>query len=68
MHWETLQEGIFLWVYKLKQPYDVVMKMPYFRAKKYMEMYMNYQKEFNDGLKKAGERIKAGSHSSGKMK
>ena len=61
MHWETLQEGIFLWVYKLKQPYEGVMKMPYFKAKKYMEMYMKVQSEILDGVKKAGDKIKSGS-------
>ena len=68
MNWETLQEGIFLWVYKLKQPYDVVMKMPYFRAKKYMEMYMKVTKEINDGIKKAGDKMKSGSSSIGKSR
>jgi hypothetical protein len=61
MHWETLQEGIFLWVYKLKQPYEGVMNMPYFKARKYMEMYMKVQQEITDGIKKAGDKMKSGS-------
>ena len=53
MNYDTLQEGIFLWVYKLKQPYSEVMEMPFHKSKKFMEMFMKYQKDLIDGLKSA---------------
>jgi hypothetical protein len=53
MKYEVLQEGIFLWVYKLKQPYSEIMAMPYHKAKKFMDMYMKYQDDLIKGLKSA---------------
>lgn len=59
MDYKTLQEGIFLWVYKMKQPYSEVMNMPYHKAKTFMEFYMKYQKDLGDALEKGTKKAKS---------
>lgn len=61
MKYETLQEGIFLWVFKLHQDYNTVMQMPFYKAKKFIELFTKYEEEFGKSLKEAASKIKSGS-------
>jgi hypothetical protein len=59
MEYKALQEGIFLWEFKLNQPYSEIMNMPFHKAKIKMEMFFKYQKEFGDSIAKALQGLKS---------
>lgn len=53
IHYENLQEGIFLLEFKMNQPYAGIIKMPYHIATKQVQLYSKYQAELAKSIEGA---------------